>query len=244
MSLRYSINSDLNESLVGNSSSSNVNELILGSYSVAGTKVINGSQFTLVNIALDLSTNGTQSFAENETGTIYFNSAWNATLIVFGGTTITGALATTTAQELMLFFELSLLYSSIISAVQSDFQLMTEINQTTINLGNVTMDVTNYNLTIAASSSSITTTSNSDSNCSNFSVPQPNSTGYAIIQVGKLPGTDTSLVTFLDSYVSSPATGTESSEYQLISLTIANATTTSSSSSTTSETSHTSMTTI
>jgi len=211
---------------------------------VAGTKVINGSQFTLVNIALDLSTNGTQSFggSENETGTIYFNPAWNATLIVLGSATITGALATTTAQELLLFFELSLLYSSLISAVQSDFQLMTEINQTTINLGNVTMAVTNYNLTIPSSSSS-TTTSSSDSNCGNFTVPQLNTTGYAIIQVGKLPGTDTTLVTEFDAFVSSAATGTESTEYQVISLTIANATTSSSSSSTT-ETSSSTMTTI
>ncbi len=248
MSLRFYINSNLNESTLGNSSVVNVTELILGSYSVVGTKVINGSQFTLVNYTLDLSTNGTQSFggSQNQTGTIYFNPAWNATLIVSGSNTITGALATSTAADLMVFFELSLLYSSIISAVQSDYQVMTEINQTTINLGNVTMDVTNYNVTIPASnSSSSTTSSNSDSNCGNSSVPQLNSTGYTIIQVGKLPGTNTTLVTLVDSYISSPATGTEISEYQLISLTIANTTTTTSgTSSTTSETSHTSMTTI
>ena len=92
--------------------------------------------------------------SQNQTGTIYFNPAWNATLIVSGSNTITGALATSTAADLMVFFELSLLYSSIISAVQSDYQVMTEINQTTINLGNVTMDVTNYNVTIPASNSS------------------------------------------------------------------------------------------
>jgi hypothetical protein len=122
---------------------------------------------------------------------------------------------------------------------------MTEINQTTINLGNVTMDVTNYNVTIPASNASSTTTSSSsDSNCGGYTVPQLNETGYTIIQVGKLPGTNTTLVTFVDSYVSSPTTGTEISEYQLISLTLANTTTTSNTTSTTSETSYSSMTTI
>ena len=86
----------------------------------------------------------------------------------------------------MIFFELSLLYSSVISAVQSDFQVMTEINQTTINLGNVTMDVTNYNVTIPASNASSTTTSSSsDSNCGSYSVPTAKRNGVYDNSVGK-----------------------------------------------------------
>jgi trimeric autotransporter adhesin len=249
MSLRLNVHSALNESLFGNSSSVNITELIHGSYSVVGIKIINGTQFTLVNYALSLSMSGAQSSgggSQNQTGTIYFNPGWNATLIVFGNSTITGALATSTAAELMTFFEISLLYSSLISAAQSDLQIMTEINQTTISLGNVTMDVTNYNVTIPASNSSVTT-SNSDSNCGNFSVPQLNSTGYTIIQLGELPGTNTAVVTMVESYFSSPTTGTESSVYQLLSLTLANTTTmksTSSSSSSATETISSSMTTI
>jgi len=157
--------------------------------------------------------------SQNQTGTIYFNPAWNATLIVSGNSTITGALATSTAAELMTFFEISLLYSSLISAAQSDSQIMTEINQTTISLGNVTMDVTNYNVTIPTSNSSIAT---SNSDCGNSSVPQLNSTGYTIIQLGELPATNTAVVTMVESCFSSPTTGNENSIYQLISLTLAN----------------------
>jgi len=222
MSLRLNVHSALNESLLGNSSSVNLNELILGSYSLVGTKVINGTQFTLVNYVLSLSMSGAQSSgggSQNQTGTIYFNPAWNATLIVSGNSTITGALATSTAAELMTFFEISLLYSSLISAAQSDSQIMTEINQTTISLGNVTMDVTNYNVTIPTSNSSIAT---SNSDCGNSSVPQLNSTGYTIIQLGELPATNTAVVTMVESCFSSPTTGNENSIYQLISLTLAN----------------------
>jgi len=225
MSLQFSSNSYTNDSLFGNGTSfANTSELISESYSVVGTQLINGTDYTLVNFSADVSTNAGSlgSSTENETGTFYFNPSWNATLIVFSGETISGQIASTMASVLLIFFELPFLYTTFVTSMTSGAQLMSEINQTSANFGNVSMDVTNYNITSSAANSTTSSASIMSSGCGEVSdSSQTNSTVSGILQLGKLPVTGTTLLTMLDFSTSTPSVGTTSGIFQIVSLTLA-----------------------
>ena len=151
MAVRFSTSSSVNNSSLGNSSA-NINELILGSYSSLGTKVINGTNFTLVNfiddIELNASSSGKNSTFENESGIIYFNPSWNATLLTIMGFNITGSIAAQLGGDLLIFFELPFVYTTMeTSLMGTNYEALHQVNQTTATFGNVTMNVTNYNFT-------------------------------------------------------------------------------------------------
>jgi trimeric autotransporter adhesin len=137
----------------GNSSSP-ISEIINASYDLAGTNTINGSTFTLVNYDIGLSIMGT---TQNQSGTIYFDPEWNAPLVTSNGLNLTGSTANTVGQLYMIFFEIPLVFQAFQAALTAQAPILHEINETTATFGNTTLDVTNYDATIANE----TTTTNS-----------------------------------------------------------------------------------
>jgi hypothetical protein len=250
MAVRFSTSSSVNASSLGNASIKS-NELILGSYSSLGTNVINGTDLTLVNFTDDIGANasaaGKVSTWVNETGTIYFNPTWNATLITIMGFNITGSLAAQIGGELLIFFELPFVYTTLeTSLMGTNYEALHEINQSTDTFGNVTMNVTNYNFTSSSANSTMfsTTTSSTKSGCPGFNVSQVNTTGYGTLQMGKLPNSNTTILTMLSYYSSSPGLLTSSGTFQIESLMLAPPTTSTSTQSSSTTTGTTTMTTI
>src|SRR5579872_3123412 len=187
MSIFFNVSSKVNGSQFG-TISNNSSELISGSYFTIGTRSINGSTFTLVGINLELSSSTT---TENESGTIYFDPNWNATVIDLNGFNLTGSLASTFGGTLMIFFELPFLYTTLESAFLQGTQVLHEVNQTSATFGNVTMNVTNYNARISSTNS----TSTLAIDCGVMTAAQVSSSGYALLQMGTVPGTNASILT-------------------------------------------------
>ncbi len=202
----------------------NISEIINGSYTSLGTKVINGTTFTLVKFIDVISLNLNDSIKpiiQNENGTIYFDPTWNATLITILGYNFSGSLASTLGRDLMIFFEIPFAYNSLSSSLNLLQQVMHEVNETTVTFGNVTLDVTNYNYNSSTSFSSTTSTTSSNPGCGGtYNAPPVNATGYGMIQIGKLPNSSASIITKLDFFASS-AGFTSSGSFQIDTLTFA-----------------------
>jgi hypothetical protein len=225
----------MNSSAMGSPVGTNISEIINGSYTSLGTKVINGSTFTLVKftdiISLNLNASA-KPITQNENGTIYFNPTWNATLITILGYNFSGSLASTLGRELMIFFEIPFAYNSLSSSLNLLQQVMHQVNETTVTFGNVTLDVTNYNYNSSTSFDTTTSTTASNSDCGGtYNAPPVNATGYGMIQIGKLPNSSATIITNLDFFASA-AGFTSSGSFQIDTLTLAPqvATTTSSTS--------------
>jgi hypothetical protein len=171
-------------SSLGNSSSL-IAENINASYSLAGTQVINSTTFTIVNFDIDLSILST---SQNESGTIYFDPAWNSTLVVTSGVNLTGTTANTIGQLYMIFFEVPLVFQSFQAALTTQLPVLHEINQTTATFGNTTLDVTNYNATIANETSTTSACGQSI---------QTSANGTEILQLAVLPHSNTTVLTSL-----------------------------------------------
>lgn len=189
MSVHFNVSATVNGSTFGNSSS-NVSEIIDDSYTLVGTQSINGTIFTLVNFNIEISVIGT---SENQSGTIYFDPNWNATLVVTNEFNYTDSLANSLGQIYMLFFELPLVYTSFESSLTMGTPVLHEVNQTTASFGNTTLDVTNYNATVSVAND--TTTSSTTTGCGQFMPPQANSTGYLELQLAALPHSNTTILT-------------------------------------------------
>jgi trimeric autotransporter adhesin len=234
MSVFLNTSSSSNSSGLGNLSSL-ANEVVSGSYNTIGLRVINGTTFTLVGLRIDLSL---ASISENESGTIYFNSAWNASVINLGGYNATGAFASQIGGELMIFFELPFLYNSLQLELLQYSQTLNQINQTSATFGNVTMNVTNYNAT-----SSMNSTTTVGAGCFGSTAVQVSASRNGVVQMGTIPGTNTTILTAIISHSSGITQGilVSSNElFQIKSLTLASPSTTTSSSSSSSTTTATS----
>lgn len=246
MSVYFNTSTSVNESLFGTTTSLNVSEVVLGSYSSLGTRVINGTVFTLVNFTdvISFNDNSTTGGAnsENESGIIYFDPTWNATLISLDGYNITGTYASTVGADLMIFFELPFVYTTFESSLNLVSETLHEVNETTANFGNVTLRVTNYNYT-STTLNSMTTSSTSSSDCA-INAPQVNATGYGTLQMGQLPSDNATILTGLTFYSDMPGIGTSSGLFQIESLTLAPESTTTVSSSSTATTETTTLSTI
>jgi hypothetical protein len=225
----------MNSSAMGSTVGTNISEIINGSYTSLGTKVINGTTFTLVKftdiISLNLNASA-KPITQNENGTIYFNPTWNATLITILGYNFSGSLASTLGRELMIFFEIPFAYNSLSSSLNLLQQVMHEVNETTVTFGNVTLDVTNYNYNSSTSFNTTNSTTASNSDCGGaYTAPSMNATGYGTIEIGKLPNSSATIITKLDFFASS-AGFTSSGSFQIDTLTLAPPVTSTTSSST------------
>jgi hypothetical protein len=205
----------------GSTTNANLSEVIDGSYSLIGARTINGTNFTLVSLDLSLAFLG---FSENESGTIYFDPSWNVTLLSIGGYNISGSQASQVGGELMIFFELPFVYSTFETDLIHAQPVLNEINQTTATFGNVTMQVTNYNVT-APTNSSLISSLTSSSGCSSINMSSFSYSGYSILQMGKIPSSDISIMTEMlyHSSVAYNGTGTvtDGGMFHILSLTLA-----------------------
>ena len=202
------------------------------SYVVVGHPLMNGVQYTEINFSQTANINGSEMFGrggQNESGTIYFDPYGNASILVSGNSRYTGIYAQEQALPIMLPFELTVIFSNAVALFGgAGFPGFKVINQTTIKLeGNLTMNVTNYNVTAPASSQyNYSSSHGPPPGCSPATqVPLENITGYFTIQIGRVPNTNISVLTFLDEYYSSPQSGSMMVEYQILSLQLANNTT-------------------
>ncbi|MHB8567215.1 MAG: hypothetical protein ACYC7D_12605 [Nitrososphaerales archaeon] len=131
--------------IVVTNSSSPINQNI--SYSLVGRPTINGSQYYEVNFTQDLVAS---HVTRNLAGTIWFLPDGNATLLTEGSTKYTGSLASIQADAVMLPYTLVIETGYGFTSGALNSTEYTAINETTVTIGSVKLNQTDYQFSVAS----------------------------------------------------------------------------------------------